>query len=188
MSLTKVRDLEDRGARLLAMDWFDRLDAEFGADTALARRARNVLEAHLIDALTAKADASAVSVEHALAGMGDPAQLAADWIEEHAETANARGPRLLRAIVSSLQLVGVVLSGLFVLGGLVRLFDPTAVGLFAMADGATLIGTPAGQTVAVDLLGIWTAPIFLLIGLALLAVSIEFIRLSMLRQLRRLVR
>lgn len=185
MSLVRIRDLKNRAARTLALNWFDRLAAEFGPHTAIAGTAAKTLESHLIDALQGRADASAVDVERALSELGDPAQLAADWIENHAEAAIGRGRVLVRAVVTTVTLVGGLVGGLLLLGGVVRLLDPGAVGLFAIEGGSILIGTPTGETISQDLLGGWTAPVFLIGGLVVMGLSIEASRLWLLRQLRR---
>lgn len=175
MSLTSLNDIADPRARALVRDWFERFGGEFGGDPEASASARLALEAHLIEAINDEPGADLARVEAALARLGAPEILAKEW------GGGAAGPqrtqsrptlRVLAIIVSVAQALGVALGVICIVGAAVRLFDPEAVGLFQLADGSWLVGTPSGQPVAADALGLWTAPVFLLTGVAVLGLSL----------------
>lgn len=177
MSLTSISELTDPDARRAARAWFDRFRTAFPGDEEAAAAAQASLEAHLIEALDGDPAAGAQAVNAALSRLGPPEALAAEW-NGPAEASIARaqagpGRRLILVALRIVRGVGMALGLIFLIAALVRLVDPGSVGLFQLEDGTWLIGTRNARSVAADVLGAWTAPLFALAGAGFMAASLS---------------
>ena len=176
MSLTSISELTDPDARRAAKVWFDRFKTAFTGDQAALAAAVASLEAHLIEALDGDFAADARTVNAALSRLGPPEALAAEWSGQ-AEAATPRAPagpgrRLILFALRIVRAVGVALGLVFLIAALARLVDPGSVGLFQLEDGNWLMGTRNARSVAADVLGVWTAPLFALAGAGFMAASL----------------
>ena len=69
--------------------------------------------------------------------------------------------------------MGGVLGAVLILGALARLIDPQSVGMVVLTEGTILIGTLGEADIVRDVLGMWTAPVFAILGAACLGVAIK---------------
>lgn len=169
MTLVRIQDLADRKARRQAQAWFERFERAHAGDAKARALASEQLQAHLIEALNADALACVEEVDKALARLGEPEAIAADWSDAPlAVSTGTRQQPLLHLMTSLARGVSGVLGMLMIAAVLARLNDPSSVGLFKLIDGSWLVGTVNNQAVLKDVLGVWTIPLALALALALL--------------------
>lgn len=169
MTLVRIQDLADRTARRQAQAWFERFERAHAGDAKARALASEQLQAHLIEALNADALACVEEVDKALARLGEPEAIAADWSDAPlAVSTDTRQQPLLHLMTNLARGVSGVLGILMIAAVLARLNDPSSVGLFKLSDGSWLVGTVNNQTVLKDVLGVWTIPLALALALALL--------------------
>lgn len=169
MNLTSIHGLTDRAARRRAQDWFDRFEDAHPGDPAARAAARDQLEGHLIEALNADPAATADQLDAALARLGSPEDIAAEWSGAAPASAPAGTWARLGVAGASLARGAAVIVALLMVGAVfARLQDPGSVGVFVLADDTWLVGTANGQIVIRDVLGPWTVPACLALALTLL--------------------
>ncbi|MEQ8435507.1 MAG: hypothetical protein RIA71_14840 [Oceanicaulis sp.] len=169
MIMTRLDELQDAEAHSAAKAWFERFEAAFAGDTADVEQARATLAAHVIEAIEADPAASPSRVNEALDRLGPPEALAREWSGPAPELTPTWLQWVRAGAVSMMRALAGVLSAVFAFAALGRLADPDIVGLFAMEEGGFLLGTPSGKAVEADLLGGFTAPVFLAVSVALAA-------------------
>ena len=169
MKLARIHDLADKTAREHAQAWFDRFEAAYAGESAARKTARDQLETHLIEALHDDASASVRQVDEALARLGAPEEIAAEWSGASlVSSQNGARQKIARLAGSLARGVSIVIGLLMLAAAFARVSDPASVGLFQLADGSWLVGTVNGQEVSKDVLGGWTVPVALSLALAFL--------------------
>jgi len=176
--------LTDPAARRTWENYFAEVDRRL--DRLGARQLRVDLEMHIVDSMEADlaGGGELARLQRALKRLGEPMdylgpQLADEWISQGARTYSPslilRG--LVHAVRAGSRRTGIALA--FLLGyGLIAIFTAIAalkplwgdhVGLFRMADGGLIFGIVSDTRGAVELLGLWTIPIALVIAALLFA-------------------
>ena len=169
MNLVRVQDLADKAARVHARDWFDRFAKAYVGDAVARDNARDQLESHLIEALESDPQASVQRVDEALARLGVPEEIAAEWSEAPLEAPSGGVRRkVVRFAASLARGASGILAMLMLAAALARMSDPQSVGVFRLSDGVWLLGTANNQNVEQDVLGAWTIPVALALALALM--------------------
>lgn len=172
--MTDALNPTDPKAHKLVAAWFARFDAVFSGDNAALQNAHQMLSDHLEDALEHAGETSQTDIALALSALGEPEEVAADWCGAPLTAVATVTPgqsSLSLQVRSVFRGLGFVFGALMVIAAIARWIDPTSVGLFEMSDGTILIGTPNGGEIERDLLGPVTAPLCVLIGTGLLALS-----------------
>jgi hypothetical protein len=176
--------------------YLDRLRARLsGMSEGEIREIVEELRSHILDRATLSNTMTAAAVDVALAKLGTPEALAAEYVtgEVLARAEVSRSPwRVLDSLfrwaslsfagflVLLASIVGYFLGAVFILCAALKPFQPHAAGLWLIPDGAGdyavslrmgLEGAPDGSR---DLLGWWIVPAGLMVGSCLLVLTTRF--------------
>lgn len=182
--MTRWTEFSDAGARAAFAAYFSKVDRALAAlPRKEAEETKRELEQHALDAYEDAGDLNA-----ALVRLGDPDEFLAELVVEKLRARAARtfspvdvAAALARSaaagirgfVVSTLTGVGYAVAALFLLMGVIKIFDPDGAGVYRLADGRLFLGV--GETLGgVDILGFWFSPLAIAAG-ALLYVALTWI-------------